>query len=156
MTYIAFALLCACTRPGLNSDKRALDAGGTETAAGTDTSTDTATSADTSADTATHSDTADSGCVDAPIADAGPDQTVTRGAVVELEGAGLSGCGPYQFYWTLQAVPSGSSTGTQLQDVHAANPTFTAYSTGRYVFSLSVSDGIQWSAPDTVTVTATD
>ena len=152
MTFIAFALLCACTRPGLNSDKRALDTAGAETAAGTDTSTDT--SADTSTDTATHSDTADSGCVDAPIADAGPDQTVTRGAVVELAGAGLSGCGPYQFYWTLQAVPSGSST--QLQDVHAANPMFTAYNIGRYVISLSVSDGTQWSAPDTVTVTATD
>ena len=77
MTFIAFALLCACTRSSLSSDKRALDTAGTETAAGPDSSADTDTSTDTSTDTATHSDTADSGCVDAPIADAGPARTTS-------------------------------------------------------------------------------
>ncbi len=155
VTLLPLAVLLACTQPGAGVGAHGLDALGADTAVDTDTAADSDTEADTA--TAADTDSEDSGCRDAPVADAGPDQTAALGAVVELEGAGRSGCGPYQFQWTLQAKPSRSTTATiDLSDASAANPTFTAYDSGPYVWSLAVYDGARWSVPDTVTVTVTD
>jgi hypothetical protein len=89
-----------------------------------------------------------------PVADAGPDQTVFRGALVSLdgsmsrdpEGATLN------FQWTIVSQPSGSSI--TLNNPTSATPHFTPLVLGNYVFQLTVNDGESNSTPDTVLVTA--
>ncbi|MFH1746454.1 MAG: Ig-like domain-containing protein, partial [Planctomycetota bacterium] len=88
---------------------------------------------------------------DAPTADAGTDQTVDEGDLVQLhdsstdpEGQGLT------YEWTQTSGPS-----VTLSDPTAANPTFTApegLSNSEVTFELSVSDGENTSV-DTMSVT---
>ncbi|GDX83459.1 hypothetical protein LBMAG42_52700 [Deltaproteobacteria bacterium] len=115
---------------------------------------DTGDTSDTAADTAT-GDTADSAnCPDPVVGDAGPDQTVNLAdGQVQLDGAATGGCGPYWWFWALQAQPAGSTLSDR--DIHAANledPTFTPTVAGDYVLSLAVYDGTQSSSPDIVLI----
>ncbi len=88
----------------------------------------------------------------APIADAGPDQTVTEGQTVTLNGAGSSdGDGdPLTFSWSL-TTPVGSAA--VLSDPTAVMPTFVADISGTFEASLVVNDGIDPSVPDSVVIT---
>ena len=90
---------------------------------------------------------------DAPIADAGSNQTVTVGDSVSLNGSGSSDPDgdSLTFAWTLTA-PSGSAA--TLDDRTSALPRFTTDVVGTYSIELVVSDGTDFSSPDTVRVVA--
>ena len=88
----------------------------------------------------------------APVADAGPDQTVVPGATVTLDGSGSTDVDgdPLTYQWTLQSAPPGS--GAVLSDPSAVMPTLVADLPGTYAIQLVVHDGVASSAPDTVQV----
>src|SRR5579883_1483659 len=88
-----------------------------------------------------------------PVANAGPNQTVTQGALVQLNGAGSTDVdgNPLTYRWTFNSVPAGSTA--VLSNPTAVNPTFTADKPGTYVAQLIVNDGIIDSQPSTVTIT---
>jgi RHS repeat-associated protein len=88
----------------------------------------------------------------APVANAGPDQTVALGATVTLNGTGSSDADgePLTFNWTFVSVPQGS--GATLDDGASPAPTFVADVAGRYEVRLVVNDGTLDSTPDTVVV----
>ena len=94
---------------------------------------------------------------EAPVANAGPDQTVASGASVTLAGSGTDGdSDPLTYAWTQTA-----GTTVTLSDTSAAGPTFTAptlvpgASNETLTFSLVVNDGIDDSVADTVDITVT-
>ena len=89
-----------------------------------------------------------------PIANAGPDQTVTAGVTVQLDGSASTDPDgtPLQFSWALLTRPSNSVA--TLSDATIVNPTFIADLPGVYVAQLIVSDGVLVSAADTVMITA--
>ena len=82
----------------------------------------------------------------APVADAGPDQTVSAGNQATLNTGGSSDADgdPLTFSWILQK-PAGSQA--TLSDPSAACPQFTVDLEGEYVCELTVNDGIADSAP---------
>ena len=88
-----------------------------------------------------------------PVANAGPDQTVTVGATVTLKGISSAGANGAQvaYAWTLTTIPAGSKA-TLIGD-STASPTFVADQPGTYVAQLIVNDGVA-SAPSTMNVTA--
>ena len=91
-----------------------------------------------------------------PIANAGPDASAEVDTRVELdgsesedpEGAELS------FSWALSSVPSCSALGSDdLFNLSSATPTLICDCEGVFVASLVVSDGLNWSDPDYVSIT---
>ena len=92
----------------------------------------------------------------APVAYAGPDQTVAVGAMVFLDGSGSADVDhdPLTFAWSFSSKPGGSIA--TLSDPTTANTTFTADAAGAYIVQLIVSDGALSSAPDTVTIRTTN
>jgi PKD repeat protein len=87
-----------------------------------------------------------------PIAEAGPDQevyftdaTVLRGSATDPDRDPI-----VAWSWTLESMPEGSWP--VFPDPHLPVAYFEPDKVGDYVFSLVVSDGTNWSAPDTVTV----
>lgn len=88
----------------------------------------------------------------APVADAGPAQTVAAGTAIKLSGSGID---PEQdivsYSWTL-SKPAGSSA--TLLNYHVATPTFFSDLPGAYVATLVVNDGKLDSLPSKVTITA--
>lgn len=88
----------------------------------------------------------------APVANAGPDQTVALAAIVQLDGSGSGDPDgdPLTFTWSLLSTPQGSAAA--LSDPTAPNPTFVADLAGSYIAQLIVSDGTLESAPDTVVI----
>jgi RHS repeat-associated protein len=88
-----------------------------------------------------------------PIADAGQDDLVSIGSVVQLDGSASSDPDgdPLSFSWSLVTTPSGSAA--MLSDLTALSPKFVADLEGVYTASLTVSDGIATSVADTVDVT---
>jgi VCBS repeat-containing protein len=90
---------------------------------------------------------------DPPVADAGPDQTVDEGTVVQLDGSGSydPDNNPLTYQWNQTSGPA-----VTLSDSASDMPTFTAplVSTDTtLVFELVVNDGQVDSAPDSVQVT---
>jgi len=87
-----------------------------------------------------------------PSANAGPDQTVPVGATVTLDGSGSQDVDGDQLAWTWSfvSVPAGSSA--VLSSTTTVKPTFVANVGGTYVVKLIVDDGLEASAPDTVTI----
>jgi hypothetical protein len=88
-----------------------------------------------------------------PVANAGPDQTVTVGATVALKGSGAAGASGAQiaYAWTLTSLPANSTAA--LTGANTASPTFVADQPGSYVAQLIVNDGLA-STPSTTNVTA--
>jgi hypothetical protein len=89
----------------------------------------------------------------APVANAGPDQTVEVGDTVQLDGSSSGDVDgdALTFQWILTSVPQGSTA--TLSDPNAVMPTFVADVAGVYVAQLIVNDGLEDSAPDSVTIT---
>lgn len=89
----------------------------------------------------------------APVADAGPDQSVTTGTEVTLDGSGSSDADgdSLSYAWTLTA-PNGSAS--VLFNATTVSPSFTIDVDGDYVVWLVVNDGSEVSIADTVTITA--
>ena len=91
-----------------------------------------------------------------PVADAGDDQQVDEGVLVELDGTGSTDPDgdELQYQWEQDSGPP-----MNVGDPGAPNPTFLAPFVGsdtEIVFSLVVNDGLAASAPDTVTVLVRD
>lgn len=88
-----------------------------------------------------------------PVADAGGNQTVTKGDTVELDGSGSTDPDgdPLSYSWSLEARPTGSDA--TLSNPIAVATSFVADAVGEYRVSLTVSDG-ELSNTDTVTITA--
>lgn len=85
-----------------------------------------------------------------PVANAGADQSVTKGRVVTLDGSqsSTSAKSSLIYAWTQT-----SGTAVELSAADAASPTFTAPGvSGTLEFSLVVSDGANLSLPDAVRV----
>ena len=92
----------------------------------------------------------------APLADAGPDQTVAPGDVVRLDASASSDVNGdlLSFTWAITGKPLGSSAA--LDDAAALRPSFTADLAGEYMVSLVASDGTPSSAADEVRVSTFD
>ena len=87
-----------------------------------------------------------------PVANAGPNQFIKVGTLVQLNGSGstdLNG-NPLTYMWSFLSVPTGSSAA--LSSTSAVSPTFVADLSGIYVLQLIVNDGVSSSAPSTVTI----
>lgn len=90
----------------------------------------------------------------APVANAGPNQSVVLASVVTLNGAGSTDANldPLIYKWALVSKPAGSAAVLSATDV--ATPTFTADLAGVYVATLIVNDGKVDSVMSAVTITA--
>lgn len=92
------------------------------------------------------------GANQAPVADAGPDQTVDVGANVVLDGSRSrdpdQGPLPLAYTWSQSGGP-----GITLANASTTTPGFTPLAAGTYVFALTVYDGLTNSMSDTVTIT---
>ena len=88
----------------------------------------------------------------APVAEAGPNQTMHVGETVTLDASGSSDVDGDQltFTWSFSTLPAGSLA--VLSDVHAVRPTYVVDTPGSYVAQLLVSDG-HLERADTVTIT---
>jgi hypothetical protein len=88
----------------------------------------------------------------APIADAGPDQRITVGTTVRLDGSASHDMESTDlvYAWSLLHKPEGSQS--ELTDKHAASPELHADKPGVYVAQLIVRDGESISKPDTVVI----
>jgi Putative Ig domain/PKD domain len=88
-----------------------------------------------------------------PVANAGPNQAVTLGTTVRLDGSKSSDTdgNPLTYSWTLISIPA-TSTAT-LSNSRSVNPTFVADVPGSYIAQLVVNDGNSSSLPSTVMVT---
>jgi uncharacterized repeat protein (TIGR01451 family) len=89
----------------------------------------------------------------APVSDAGADQTVFVGSVVTLDGSASTDVdgNPLTYKWSFVSRPATSTAA--LSSTSVARPTFTVDQPGSFVLQLVVNDGQQDSAADTVTIT---
>jgi hypothetical protein len=89
-----------------------------------------------------------------PVANAGPDQTVTTGQLVTLNGTGSTdpNSDPLTYSWCLKGRPVGSNA--TINGPNTAQPTFTPDVAGSYVICLTVNDGQVSSNSDTVIIEA--
>ena len=94
----------------------------------------------------------------APVATLGPDQSVTTGMLVYLDGSGSSDADndALTYIWTLASKPVGSASALSQNGPSANRPFFSADLAGTYVVTLTVSDGILVSATATVSITASN
>lgn len=90
----------------------------------------------------------------APVANAGADQNVKNGTLVNLDGSASSDANgdALTYQWTIDARPSGSAA--TLSSATVARPTLIPDVAGNYVLSLIVSDGSLRSVADSVTITS--
>ena len=91
---------------------------------------------------------------DAPVAQAGPDQTVFVGDTVTLDGSGSGDVDKdtLNFSWSFAVTPAGSSAA--LSDPSVVNPTFIPDIADTYEIQLIVNDGTVDSSPDKVIINA--
>lgn len=91
---------------------------------------------------------------EAPVADAGTDQTVDAGDIVYLDGTGSydPNGDNIAYWWTVQAYPGG--TAPSLSSNTSPTPNFVASDAGTFVIDLVVNDGQLSSSPDSVRVDA--
>jgi hypothetical protein len=92
----------------------------------------------------------------APVADAGPAQTIPLGQSATLDGSDSfdPDGDPLSFSWELTGVPQGSAlTTANLSNANTATPSITPDVAGAFTFKLTVSDGTN-SDSDTTTVVA--
>lgn len=91
-----------------------------------------------------------------PIANAGAPQTIFLGTSTVLQGSATDPDGDaiVSWFWSIDSAPEGSSA--SLSSPFDPAPVFTPNVLGDYVLSLVVSDGIDTSAPDTVTITVVE
>jgi hypothetical protein len=91
---------------------------------------------------------------DAPVANAGSDQTVSRLDTVTLDGSGSKDVDgdELSFRWRFTSRPSGSTA--VLSGSSSVGPSFIADLTGDYEIELIVKDELIDSEPDLVTITA--
>ncbi len=89
----------------------------------------------------------------APVASAGPDQTVPAGSTVQLDGSASKDIdgNALRYQWALTVKPTGSKAA--LSNATTMMASFNADMAGQYVAQLTVNDGMANSAPDTVTIT---
>jgi len=89
-----------------------------------------------------------------PTARAGPDQSVTTGSVVHLDGTGSFDpeADPLTYSWEILSVPQDSDT--YIDDPTSPTPSFLADVDGEYTLSLIVNDGEFDSLPDEVVITS--
>ena len=107
---------------------------------------------DGTADSAAATVTITTNAIQAPTANAGPNQTVGHGTTVTLGGAGTDPQGlPLTFEWALINKPTGSNV--VLSSISGGSPTFVADRPGTFVAQLIVKNGFRNSAPSTVTIT---
>jgi hypothetical protein len=87
-----------------------------------------------------------------PVADPGPDQTVSLSGTVILDGSGSNDVDsdPLTFRWSFTSLPASSAA--VLDDPTVVSPSFVADTPGSYVVQLVVNDGIVDSVPGTVVV----
>ncbi len=106
---------------------------------------------DSSADTVTITATTPN---NAPVANAGDDQSISTGDIVSLSGESSSDSDldSLTYAWSFTSIPD-SSTAT-LDDETSATPSFTADLDGDYILALMVNDGSDESESDTVIITA--
>ncbi|MBZ5582804.1 MAG: tripartite tricarboxylate transporter permease, partial [Acidobacteriia bacterium] len=91
----------------------------------------------------------------APTANAGQNQTVVHGAIVNLNGSGTDPQSlPLTYLWSLITRPDGSAAA--ISNTHIQAPTFIADRPGTYVAQLVVSNQYLSSVPATVTITTTN
>ncbi|MBL7252020.1 PKD domain-containing protein [Alloalcanivorax marinus] len=90
----------------------------------------------------------------APVADAGPNQTVYTGNRVELDGSGSYDPegDALSYAWSTSSLPTGSAV--TLVDATTVRPSLTPDQAGDYVIKLTVNDGEKTSQEDTVRITA--
>jgi preprotein translocase subunit SecF len=90
----------------------------------------------------------------APVANAGTNQSITVGSVVNLDGTGSTDANrdPLTYKWNLSNLPAGS--GAALNSTISPNPKFTADMTGTYTAILVVNDGKADSVSSVVVITA--
>jgi RHS repeat-associated protein len=88
----------------------------------------------------------------APVANAGPDQTVAVAAFVTLDGSRSTAINSrlLSYRWAMLSRPSGSNAA--LSGSLSVNPSFTADVSGTFVIQLIVNDGFSNSAPSTVVI----
>jgi RHS repeat-associated protein len=87
-----------------------------------------------------------------PVANAGPNQSVSVHSTVQLDGSGSTDVdgSPLTYSWSLVSLPSGSNA--VLSDQKIINPTFVADVRGNYIVQLIVNNGFSNSTPSIVTV----
>ena len=87
-----------------------------------------------------------------PVANAGPDQTITTGATVQLDGSRSTDVDgdALTYSWSLVSVPAGSTA--TLSNRAIVNPTFVADKKGTYTVQLVVNDGTFDSTPSQVSI----
>jgi hypothetical protein len=87
-----------------------------------------------------------------PVADAGPDQTVSVGQLVQLGGSGSTDADgdSLTYTWTLVSKPADSTA--ELDEPTSAQPTFVVDEPGSYEVQLVVHDGVEDGEPDTVVI----
>lgn len=91
-----------------------------------------------------------------PVANAGANNSTRVGVAVTLDGSGADPAGnPVTCSWSVSSVPDGSAGGVLTNENNCA-PSFTPDVAGQFILALTVSNGSAVSAPDTVTLTATE
>ena len=90
-----------------------------------------------------------------PVANAGADQMVNTGSLVNLNGNGSTDAegDTLTYQWSLLSSPTGSVA--DLVDAQSATPSFTPLIVGEYITQLIVNDGQLASEPDTVQINVT-